>query len=143
LNDKHSFFSPIFSFFSSSIIFLVLLASFFALNYYPLLPVSFAGGRPLPVQLIIESGKANYLEQLIGIEENVSEIVYLIEKGTKFYYILSPSNIHAGKFQPLEISSSLVEGIFHPVEVELPTFVTEKYRKNIFKNDNLDTNKQE
>jgi uncharacterized membrane protein len=118
-------FGPFLRLLTSSFLPLILLAVFYALIYYPLLPVSLAGGRPVPIQLLIADNSIPLIEQVAKIEGgNVSEIAYLVEQNSEVYYILIQSDQNPDLFKPVEIDKSLVVGLLHPpIKGNIPYFV--------------------
>jgi len=110
---------------TTSLITVIIVAAIYALSYYPLLPTSLGGGRPTPVQLIInnDNESLNLVSQFLTMRQgNMTEIVYMIEQSADAYFVLS-KNTQSQEFNPIQVNKSLVVGIFHPMTVKSPQYL--------------------
>lgn len=108
---------------TTSLVTVLIVAAVYALSYYPLLPTSLGGGRPTPIQLIINDKSISLVNQFLPMTQgSKTEIVYMLEQSADAYYILS-QNTSSNEFNPIQVNKSLVAGIFHPVAVKSPPYL--------------------
>ncbi len=97
----------------------IILAAVYSLQYYGLLPFSIGGGMPIPVKIVVAEEETDLVGQIVPLEsENISELVYLLDKSPNSYFILvsdTNSTVHA-----IELDKTLVAGIIHPQETNKP-----------------------
>lgn len=116
--------NPLLSYPTSSIVTFLILASIFSTIYYPVLPFSLGGGRPTPIQLIIDGEKASFTKQVFDVKtNNISEVIYLLEQSPDMYYVLVKVDDKSDAYKSVQIDKSLIVGIIHPIEVNLPKSV--------------------
>ncbi len=108
-----------FAFISIIVMGFVLIVSLYTTSVYKYMSISIGGGKPIPVQLVVNKENKKIIEQYIPMEtENITVKVYLIEQNPNSFFIyidnisqvveIENSTISAKIYQNKIISSEII-----------------------------------